>query len=82
MRLPRVRFTPGAMMISVAVLGACMGLIALLARSSGMTPARLGVLLVAGVAFWSAALNVAAFSILWLIKRGGRAIARRICRKG
>ncbi len=80
MRLPRVRFTLAAMMISVAVLGACMGLFALLARSSGMTPARLGVLVV-GVAFWSAALNIAAFSILWLIKRGGRAIARRICRK-
>ena len=63
--LPRVRFTLAAMMISVAVLGACMGLFALLARSSGMTPARLGVLVV-GVAFWSAALNIAAFSILWL----------------
>ncbi len=80
MCLPRVRFTLAMMMVAVAVLGAGMGLVALFARFEGMTPARLSVLVI-GLALWGAALNIVAFSILWLFKRVVRAIAHRTCRK-
>ena len=55
MRRPRVRFTVGRMMVAVAILGAGMGLVALLARPSGMTLARPSFLVV-GLALWGAAL--------------------------
>ena len=55
MRVPGEPFTVGRMMVAVAILGAGMGLVALLARPSGMTLARLGCLVV-GLALWGAAL--------------------------
>ena len=80
MRLPRVRFTVRRMVIAVAILGTGMGLVARLARVSGMPPARLTAVLVA-LTLVSAALNGVAFSLLWLFKRVVRAIAHRTCRK-
>ena len=80
MRVSRLRFTLAKMMVTVAFLGIGMGLVALLARLEGMTPARLSVLVV-GLALWGAALNIVAFSIPCLFKRVARAIANRTCRK-
>ncbi len=76
MRLPRVRFTVRRMVVAVAILGTGMGLVARLARVSGMPPARLTAVLVA-LTLVSLALNGIAFSLLWLFKRAARTMAHR-----
>ena len=55
MRVPGEPFRVGRMLVAVAILVAGIGLVALLARPSGMTLARLGCLVV-GHTLWGAAL--------------------------